>query len=191
MNRRMPAIVVLLCLFWLTPLLAAAGAYGNPGDANGITVGFGTTGTTGGTTTAQLQGNAAGTMGMTATVMIKSNLRGTELNSAVAHEGQHVLDAQGFVNTFTENGAFWDISKNLTSFQTEMNAYRLTHSVFAAAKQTFSMGCTGCTLGGTKPLTPADRDLAIRKILADPGGAYKVTPQNQGPRQFPEWTTPP
>jgi RHS repeat-associated protein len=170
---------------------AAAGAYGNPGDANGITVGFGTSGKDGGTTTAQLQGNTDGTMGMIATVMIKSGLSGTDLNAAIAHEGQHVLDAQGFVNTFTKNGAFWDTSKNLTSFQTEMNAYRLTHSVFGAAKQTFSTRCTGCTLGGTKPLTPADRDLAIRKILADPRGAYNVTPQNQGPRQFPEWTTPP
>lgn len=130
-------------------------------------------------------------MGMTATVMIQSGLRGTDLNAAVAHEGQHVLDAQGFVATFTKNGTFWDISKNLTSFKTEMNAYRLTNSVFAAARQTYSTGCKGCTLGGSTPRTQADIDLAIKRILADPNGAYKVTPQNQGPRQFSGWTTPP
>jgi hypothetical protein len=130
-------------------------------------------------------------MGMTATVMIQTGLRGTDLNAAVAHEGQHVLDAQGFVATFTKNATFWDVSKNLTAFQTEMNAYRITNSVFSSARQTYSTGCNGCTLGGSTPRTAADVDLAIKKILADPGGAYKVTPQNQGPRQFPEWTTPP
>jgi RHS repeat-associated protein len=172
-------------------VVAAAQAYGDVGTANGVTVSFGSPGTAGGITKSALQGNADGSLGLTASVMIRSGLTGTELDAAVAHEGQHVLDAQKFVATFTKNATSWDISKNLTAFQTEMNAYRLTNSIFAAAKQSFSMSCAGCTLGGPKPRTAADVDLAIKKILADPNGAYRLTPQDQGRRQFPEWTTPP
>ena len=75
-------------------------------------------------------------------------------------------------------------------FQTETNAYRITDSIYKSATQSFSTGCRGCTLG-TGARTPADRDLAITRILANPSDPYKVTPQNQGNRQFPEWTTPP
>jgi len=168
----------------------AAAAYGDPGQVNGVSVAFGSPTNAAGTTTAALQGNANGTMGMTASVVIQTGLRGTDLNAAVGHEGQHVLDAQGFVGSFTMNGASWDLSKNLTAFMTETNAYRITDSIYKSANQSFSIGCRGCTLG-TGARTPADRDLAITRILANPSGPYKVTPQNQGNRQFPEWTTPP
>jgi RHS repeat-associated protein len=168
----------------------AAAAYGDPGQVNGVSVAFGSPTNAAGTTTAALQGNANGTMGMTASVVIQTGLRGTELNAAVGHEGQHVLDAQGFVGSFTMNAASWNLSKNLTAFMTETNAYRITDSIYRSANQSFSTGCRGCTLGAGAR-TPADRDLAITRILADPTGPYRVTPQNQGNRQFPEWTTPP
>ncbi len=168
----------------------AAAAYGDPGQVNGVSVAFGSPTNAAGTTTAALQGNANGTMGMMASVMIQTGLRGTELNAAVGHEGQHVLDAQGFVGSFTMNAASWNLSKNLTAFMTETNGYRITDSIYRSANQSFSTGCRGCTLGAGAR-TPADRDLAITRILADPTGPYRVTPQNQGNRQFPEWTTPP
>jgi len=168
----------------------AAAAYGDPGVDNGVQVAFGNPTNAAGTTTPALQGNADGTMGMTASVVVQTGLRGTDLAAAVGHEGQHVLDAQGFAASFTKNAASWDLSRNLTVFQTETNAYRITDSIYKSANQSFSTGCRGCTLG-TGARTPADRDLAITRILANPSGPYKVTPQNQGNRQFPEWTTPP
>jgi RHS repeat-associated protein len=168
----------------------AAAAYGDPGQVNGVSVAFGNLTNSAGTTAPALQGNADGTMGLAATVTIQTGLSGTALNAAVGHEGQHVLDAQGFVASFTKNAASWDLSRNLTKFQTETNGYRITDSIYRSAHQSFSMRCQGCTLG-TGARTPADRDLAITRILADPSGVYKVTSQNQGNRQFPEWTTPP
>jgi uncharacterized protein RhaS with RHS repeats len=168
----------------------AAAAYGDPGQVNGVSVAFGNLTNAAGTTVPALQGNADGTMGLAATVTIQTGLSGTALNAAVGHEGQHVLDAQGFVASFTKNAESWDLSRNLTKFQTETNGYRITDSIYRSAHQSFSMRCQGCTLG-TGARTPADRDLAITRILADPSGVYKVTSQNQGNRQFPEWTTPP
>jgi RHS repeat-associated protein len=169
--------------------VAAAKAYGDPGKDNGVTVSFGTPRGSA-STTPELRGNADGTMGMVASVVIKSGLRGTDLRGAVAHEGGHLVNAQAFVSSFSLNGTSWDISKNFTGFQTEMAAYRLTHAVYSGANQTFGGGCTGCDLGkGLK--TQADVDLAITRLLANPKGLYGLTPTNQGPRQFPEWTAPP
>lgn len=134
---------------------AAAAAYGDQGVDNGIAVGFGNLAPgTAGTTTPQLQGNADGTMGMTASVMFQTGVRGTELRSAVGHEGTHVLNAQGFASSFTTNAASWDLTRNLTAFQTETNAFRITHSIYRSANQTFNAGCTGCTLGAGQTLQP-------------------------------------
>lgn len=169
----------------------AALAYGDPGVDNGVTVGFGNmTPGTDGSVTPQLQGREDGTMGMMASVMFQTGLTGTALRGAVGHEGTHILNAQAFAASFTRNAASWDITKNLTAYQTETNAYRVTHSIFRAANATFDAGCQGCRLG-TAANTPADVDLAIRRILQNPQGPYRLTPTNQGPRQFPEWTTPP
>ncbi len=160
---------------------------------NGISVGFAnlTQSKESGATKVFSQGNTDdGSMGMRANVTIQAGLRGTELNAAVAHEGTHVLNAQEFIATFTKNAAWFDLSKNLTFFQTEMNAFRVTNSIYKSANQQFSTGCRGCQLGAGAR-TDADRDLAIKRILADPDGIYKVTPTNQGSRQFQEWLTPP
>lgn len=139
-----------------------------------------------------LQGMADGTVGMTATVMFQTGLSGTNLRAAVGHEGQHVLDAQGFIASFAKNplmegGVSWDITKNLTVRQTETNAYRITHSIFRNAAQTFNGGCQGCNLG-TAAKTPADVNLAINRILTNPGGPYAAKLNN---RQHTGWVTPP
>lgn len=131
-------------------------------------------------------------MGMTATIMFQTGTRGTNLSGAVGHEGQHLLDAQGFIASFGKDaskqfGLTWDVSKNLTALQTETNAYRITDSIYRSASQSFSMACRGCTLGvGAR--TPADRDLAITRILTDPGGRYAAQLNN---RQFTGWDAPP
>jgi len=85
----------------------------------------------------------------------------------------------------------WDISKNLTKYQTEVNAYRVTQAVVAAAneKASYGEGCTGglCMFGsGVRNV-----DEVINQLLADPRNGYGVTPDNQGPRQFDIYTPPP
>ena len=172
-------------------VVAAAQVYGDPGVENGITVNFGDAGAgRGGWVQAYTQGRDDGTMGMVASVMIQSGLQGTNLRGAVAHEGSHLVDAQGFISSFARNAASWDVSKNLTSFQTELNAYRLTHAVFQVSNKRFRQSCSGCNLGQGRK-TAADVDLAIKRILADPAGQYRVTPENPGPRQFSDWNDAP
>ncbi len=173
-------------------IATAAAAWGDPGQENGVTLAFGSPGdAASGVVSIQgpyLQPN--GTMQMVASATILQGLRGTELLNAVAHEGSHIRDAQTFVATFTITPTFWDVTKNLTLFQTEMNAFRITHKVYSSANQSFSAGCRGCRLGaGVR--TRADVDLAITKILADPDGQYKLSPANQGKHQFELWVRPP
>ena len=168
----------------------AALAYGDPGARNGITVAFGDTGSAGGTTKAYAKVNDNGSFSLQGLVTLQSGLKGTELRAAVAHEGQHLVDAANFVDSFiTLTSAPWvkyDVSKNLTAFQTEVNAFRLTHYVYKAAGEKYSTGCRGCALGsGLK--TAAEVDLAIKRILANPAGDYRLTPENQGPRELPDW----
>ena len=139
-----------------------------------------------------LQGNADGTVGMTASVMFQTGLSGTNLRAAVGHEGQHILDAQGFIASFTKNplmegGVSWDIARNLTVRQTETNAFQITHSIFRMAGLPFRGGCQGCNLG-TAAQTPADVNLAITRILTNPGGPYAAKLNN---RQHTGWDTPP
>ncbi len=172
---------------------AAAAAYGDPGVANGVTVAFGTPGQgAAGETKAFGQGHDDGSVTLTANVLIQSGLSGTQLNAVVGHEGQHVKDAQGFIATFGRDatkqyGLTWDISKNLTNRQTETNAYLITQSILASARQSFNFGCNGCTLGAAAR-TPADVNLAITRILTNPAGPY-ATKLND--RQVTGWDTPP
>jgi RHS repeat-associated protein len=172
---------------------AAAAAYGDPGVANGVTVAFGTPGQgAAGETKAYGQGQENGTMALSANVLIQSGLSGTQLNAVVGHEGQHVLDARNFIATFGSDpskqyGLTWDISKNLTVRQTETNAYLITQSIMSSARQSFNFGCNGCTLGAAAR-TPADVNLAITRILTNPGGPYAAKLND---RQVSGWDTPP
>jgi hypothetical protein len=160
--------------------------------ANGVTVAFGNPGQgAGGATTGRIAANSGNTMmELHATVTILSGLRGTELEAAAAHEGSHLSDLQAFTASFDLARPSWDLSLNLTSYQTELKAYRITNSVYAEAAKKFSMNCRGCTLGSGLR-TPAEVDLAITKILTDPSGVYRVTSQNQGDRLLPDWSSAP
>jgi RHS repeat-associated protein len=170
---------------------ASASAHGNPGQENGVTVAFSDPGKgLGGTTTTDASASADGTsVVFSAKVVVKPGLSGTELVGIVAHEGSHLRDAGAFVSTISVGSGTWDSSLNLTQFQTELNAYRVTHTVFAAANEKFDSGCRDCTLGRGRR-TGADRDQAIKKILADPSGAYGLTEAKQGGRQLSAWVDP-
>ena len=129
----------------------AAGAYGDPGQKNGVTVAFGDPGKgkNGTTTVTGLQKNADGSYSAEATVTIRPGQSGAELDSTVGHEGQHVEDAQGFASTVTPQG-YYDLSKNLTQLQTETNAYGISNAVLSDEGATASFGtCSDgpCMLG--------------------------------------------
>lgn len=164
----------------------AALAYGDPGQVNGTTLAFGDPGKSAdGATQPYVQGQSDGSVSLVASVTIRAGIRGTELRAALAHEGSHLRDAQAFVATFTLNAESWDRSLNLTTFATEMKAYHLTQSILAGAGEKRRIGCVGCILGAG--LRPAEVDQAIKRILADPNGTYRVTPEAPGVLQFPEW----
>lgn len=163
---------------------AAAGAYGDPGQKNGVTVGFGDPGKgrNGTTTVTGLQKNADGSYSAEATVTIRPGQSGSELNSTVGHEGQHVEDAQGFASTVTPQG-YYDLSKNLTQLQTETNAYGITNAILSDEGVTANFGtCNGgpCALG----FGVTNPDATIKQLLANPANGYGVTPANPGQRQF-------
>src|ERR1700759_4045610 len=105
--------------------------------------------------------------------------------------GASLHDARGFIASFAvdpskASGLTWDLTKNLTGLQTETNAFRITDAIYRSANRSFSTGCQGCTLGvGAR--TPADRDLAITRILSNPAGRYSP---KLNVRQFPEWNEP-
>ena len=170
---------------------AAAAAYGKLGDANGVTVTVGDPGAghAGITTVTGLQANSDGSFSAQATVTIRPGQSGADLDSTVGHEGQHVEDAQGFAATVTSQG-FYDLSKNLTSFQTELNAYRVTNSILNSNGAQRGYQCDGgpCVLGQGI----VNPDPTIRQMLATPAsrGGYGVTDANQGSRQNPNITTP-
>src|SRR5690606_2896437 len=106
-----------------------------------------------------------------ANVMIQSGLRKTELAAAVAHEGQHLVDASKFVRSFSKDLSTWDTATNLSIQQTETNAYLVTHAVYQGANQEFRQDCSGCVLGAGV-MTPADVHRAITRILTNPRGPY-------------------
>jgi RHS repeat-associated protein len=166
-------------------------AYGQRGVANGITVTIGDPGNGHGGNTVvtgmEADPDNPGKFKATADVTIRPGESGATLDSDVDHEGQHVVDANTFAATVTQDGHY-DLSKNLTEFQTEMNGYRATNSVLGSEGVKGKFGRFGdcpCTLGGLP-----NPDPTIRKLLADPRNGYGVDETNQGPRQFPEITTP-
>lgn len=162
----------------------AAGAYGDPGQKNGVTVAFGDPGKgkNGTTTVTGLQKNADGSYSAEATVTIRPGQSGAELDSTVGHEGQHVEDAQGFASTVTPQG-YYDLSKNLTQLQTETNAYGISNAVLSDEGATASFGtCSDgpCMLG----FGVTNPGATIKQLLANPANGYGVTEANPGQRQF-------
>ncbi|HET9184487.1 MAG TPA: RHS repeat-associated core domain-containing protein [Candidatus Angelobacter sp.] len=175
-------------------VVRGAAAYGAPTRATGITLTFGEpkNGKAGNTTTGTLEPDPdhPGTYRAVTTVTLKNGLSGTALDAAVAHEGTHVADAQAFAATVSSDLMHYDYSKNLTQYQTEVNAYRVTQAVQATANETASYGqCAGgpCNFGpGIRNI-----DQVINQLLANPANNYNLTPDNPGARQFPAVPPPP
>jgi hypothetical protein len=161
---------------------AAARAYGDLGEDNGVELVFSDPGGNQGAQVVSdaLWNGAKGAITLSATATFKPGLTGVELLEKVVHEGQHLVDAQAFVSTFDASGAH-DASKNLTLRQTEANAYRLSHKVLTRANMTKNFGCSECSLG--KGVMPAAAERAIQRILGTP--AYSKRDLNE--KQVARW----
>ena len=166
-----------------------------PTKDNGVGVKFGDPGNgRGGNTTSDLRVDPSnpGKFQAVETVTIRSGDSGESLVADVAHEGNHVADAQDFARTIAPTDSA-DQSRNLTKYQTELKSYLLDQSVLGAGNEKRSFGDCGqpaCILGsGT---TPAQALGNINRLLALPESkdGYNVTPTSQGPLLFPDLTTP-
>jgi hypothetical protein len=159
-------------------------AYGAPNTNNGVFVSFANTGRSDGTTRAPISANATNTgFEMSAMVTINTGMSGPRLNAAVAHEGQHVADAQAFFSTVKcdagTNELSFDASKSLTAYQTEMNAYRVTAAVAIWKGVTIGLGSYSFMPG----MRPKQIDAIANQLLADPQMGYGLSSTNQGSTQ--------
>lgn len=172
---------------------AAIAAYGAEGNANGVAVAMGKLS---GSTAAQVSpgsppvlASADGTS-VTANMLVTfdfSKVSGAnDLVVNAAHEGQHMLDRQTFIgSTLTDPNAFSG-PLNLTTYQTEVNAYTTGAAAFRALNPN-----SGYSVGGQLLWNPGwaavDRQ-ALDKMLAvpKPKGSYGVTPQNPGSVLYPK-----
>lgn len=85
--------------------------------------------------------------------------------------GVHIEDAQAFASTII--GGEYDLSKNLTSWQTEMNAYAVSAAVQAASGRPTSYGTCGtgnCTFG--PGMTSQQISATTMMLLANPANGY-------------------
>jgi RHS repeat-associated protein len=174
----------------------AAAAYGDPGVANGVSVSFVDTlpDNKAGDVKIGLQGNADESYTATADVRILKGQGVDQLEQTLGHEGSHIADAQAFTNNLRTLPADSPLriifpqgvsnipSLNVTQYWTELRAYYLQAQIARRQNEPLS-------LGGNK-IRPGDLDAdkiqAINRFLRD-SPVYRVTPQSQGPKQFPEF----
>jgi RHS repeat-associated protein len=181
-------------------VVRAARAYGDPNRDNGVTVKFGDPGRgRDASTTHDLRVDPSDPNKFQAaeTVTIKTGLSGARLAAAIGHEGSHVADAQDFVATINMRGEF-DSSRNLTSYQTELRAFMVTHSILASRNTKLGYGDCGvsgpCLLGAG--ITRVQATETIEQLLANPANRYGTAPNygvtaaNPGPLLYSSLTTP-
>jgi hypothetical protein len=174
----------------------AALAYGDPGRDNGVKVRFGDPGKGfNGATTVGLEQTATGDWRATADVVIRKGLSGNALETTVGHEGVHVENAQDFASTITSD-FHYDLSKNLTHWQTEMNAYAVTAALqdprasfgtCGAGQCIFGPGMSAQVVKSTTILLLANPANSYNRFI-DTGGGNFVNAL--GMRQFPAITDP-
>jgi RHS repeat-associated protein len=183
-------------------VVRGAKSYGDPMKNNGVTLAFGDPGKgKDGKTTHELEldPNDPNKTKFRAkeTVLIRTGLSGANLDGAVGHEGSHVADAQEFVGTINENTGWYDLSKNLSTYQTELRAYTVTQALLASGNEHRDFGQCGldpCRLGAG--VMPAKVIETINRMLANPDNRYGsppnygVTPGKPGPLLYPALTTP-
>jgi len=172
-------------------VVRGAKAYGDPTKDNGVAVQFGDPGKgRDGVTSHNLGVGPDGKLRADENVTIKNGLSGAGLDAVVGHEGSHVADAQDFASTITMQGNF-DLSKNLSQYQTEFNAYLVTNAIMNGDGVQASFGQCGngsCVLG--QGVSPGQAANTINQLLANPGNGYGVTPTNPGMVLYPTLTTP-
>lgn len=176
-------------------VVRGASSYGDPGKDNGVTVKFGDPGKGNDAVTSHGLGqdpSDSNKMRAEETVTVKSGLSGSALDAAVGHEGSHVADAQNFAATANANGNF-DVSKNLSQYQTEFKAYMNTNSILNSevppAPASYGQCNNGpCILGQGASLKSVTN--TINQLLANPKNGYGVTPANPGKLLYPILTTP-
>jgi len=164
-----------------------AKAFGDPGEKNGVKVGFSDLeeGRSAETVAAIsfTDNDDGGSFAFEATVTFDLALDGVNLRAAIGHEGQHLADGQTFFSTFTSSGTF-DSSKNLTSRELETRAYLVTHQILrksnAVGNFPTKRGGVG-RLGVNQPQVKVDR--TIDKIINGPLYAGQLEL-----RQFPEFS---
>ncbi len=173
-------------------VVRGASAYGDPTKDNGVSVKFGDPGKgNDGITSHGLGVGPDGKLRAEENVTIKEGLSGSGLDAVVGHEGSHVADAQDFVSTMTMGGNF-DVSKNLSKYQTEFKAYMVSNSIMNSQgdKASYGQGCDGgpCVLGFGVGQRQAGN--TINQLLANPANGYGVTPKAPGALLYPTLTVP-
>ncbi len=172
-------------------VLRAAKAYGDPNTDNHVTVSFADLDKKGegGVTTSTLGADDQGKLYAKSDVVINSNLSGSALDAAVGHEGSHVSDAQGVVSSIVitdmEKGTY-KVGQDITRYQSEQRAYRVTDSILRAGNESYHFGCGvlgDCILGTELKMRAQvpetiDRLLANSPLYRDNG--KPLSPKNQG-----------
>jgi len=142
----------------------------------------------GGFTTSTLGVAADSTLRANSEVVINSRLSGIELVAAVGHEGSHVADAQDVVKSIqildAAKGTF-KVGANITRYQSEQRAYRVTDTLFRSANESgrFYCGANDCILGRGLRL-PSQLSREIDRILANSplyrSDGMPLAPSNEG-----------
>jgi len=170
--------------------LRAAQAYGKANEDNGVTVGFGKTADrSAANTDAGFRASPDGAgLQATASVEFENGLSGAALDAAVGHEGTHVANAQDFINTVSADATSFNAELNLTKYQNETSAYRVTAAILASegVQLDYGTALNPAPLGAG--VSAAGTSASIQTILAN--APYKVTPANPGLPIYPAFTIP-
>jgi RHS repeat-associated protein len=167
-----------------TLIAAAASAYGELGEINGIVVKFESLkGNEGAKTEPIASPNMdTGILNFKFNVYIDPKIMANEARfaAAIGHEGQHILDVKKFAETvkISSDQISYDPARRLTIEQTEKNAYLITHKILSHYNA--KLKYDGGTLGG-KNMTEKQVLREIEKILKGP--TYK----NKLNNPWPDW----
>lgn len=173
-------------------ILRGANAFGGEGKVNGVTVGYGKV-EDGAAAETKYSTDADGKVmafstdlngTVTANISVTFGEGKTITGDTVAHEGSHTADRQDLGKAFERalqgsdvNLQPEDLPENVTKYETELRAYRVSSYLNQATNTTSAVW--------NKGWNAADRDKAIRSLLKS-SKLYKLTPETPGPRIYTE-----